>query len=70
MGQLFPPVHGGFDGDRGEFHGHDEDEGRAVEVRFVWNRLGADAARWEQAFSLDGRAWEVNWMMEMRRTSP
>ena len=68
-GRLFPPVHGGFDGDRGEFHGDDEDEGRAVKVRFVWHRLGGDAARWEQSFSLDGRAWECNWVMEMRRVA-
>ena len=68
-GRLFPPVHGGFDGARGEFYGDDEDDGRAVRVRFVWNRLGPDAARWEQAFSLDGRAWELNWVMEMHRAT-
>ena len=66
-GRLFPPVHGGFDGDRGEFFGDDEDDGRPVKVRFVWTRLGPDAARWEQAFSTDGRTWEVNWVMEMHR---
>ena len=68
-GRLFPPVHGGFDGDRGEFHGDDEDDGRAVKVRFVWHRLGPDAASWEQAFSLDGDTWETNWVMDMRRTA-
>ncbi|NNC25154.1 hypothetical protein HKX41_13530, partial [Salinisphaera sp. USBA-960] len=31
-GQLFPPVAGGFDGDRGEFYGEDRDEGRPVKV--------------------------------------
>lgn len=66
-GQLFPPVRGGFDGGRGEFHGEDTDDGRAVRVRFLWTRLGADAARWEQAFALDGGAWEANWVMELRR---
>jgi hypothetical protein len=66
-GRLEPPVHGGFRGDRGEFFGDDEDDGRPVRVRFVWERLGADAARWTQAFALDGRAWETNWIMEMRR---
>ena len=71
-GQLFPPVRGGFDADgggRGEFFGDDTDAGRAVHVRFIWTRLGADAARWEQAFRLDNGAWETNWVMEMRRAS-
>jgi hypothetical protein len=66
-GQLFPPVHGGFDGERGEFYGEDSDGGRAVQVRFIWTRLGPDAARWEQAFALAGGAWEDNWVMELRR---
>lgn len=66
-GRMTPPVVGGFDGDRGEFRGHDSDDGREVEVRFVWTRLGADAARWEQAFSLDGQAWETNWIMTFSR---
>ncbi len=69
-GALFPPVHGGFDGARGEFYGDDSDDGRAVQVRFIWTRLGADAARWEQAFALDGGAWETNWVMELRRAAP
>ena len=68
-GQLFPPVFGGFAGERGEFFGDDEDAGRAVKVRFVWTRLGPDAAHWEQAFSLDTGAWETNWVMEMRRVA-
>ena len=66
-GVMTPPVVGGFAGDRGEFRGRDSDDGREVEVRFVWNRLGADAARWEQAFSLDGIEWETNWTMDFKR---
>ena len=67
-GRLFPPVHGGWHGDRGEFEGEDEDDGRPVRVRFVWQRLGPDAARWEQAFSIDGGAhWETNWVMDFSR---
>ena len=66
-GVLFPPVVGGFDGDRGEFYGEDEDNGRPVKVRFVWTKLGPDRARWEQAFSPDGRAWEVNWTNDLVR---
>ena len=66
-GVLTPPVHGGFDGDRGVFLGEDTDDGRAVQVRFHWTRLGPDAARWEQAFSLDGHEWETNWTMALAR---
>ncbi|MEP7297957.1 MAG: NIPSNAP family protein [Burkholderiales bacterium] len=66
-GRLEPPVQGGFSGDRGEFSGDDDDEGRPVKVRFLWERLGPDAARWSQAFSLDGHVWETNWIMEMQR---
>ena len=66
-GVLTPPVVGGFEGDRGEFHGRDSDDGRAVEVRFVWRRQSADSARWEQAFSRDGSEWETNWTMDFER---
>jgi hypothetical protein len=68
-GVLFPPVHGGFAGDRGEFYGEDVDGGLPVQVRFLWTKLGPDAARWEQAFSLDGRVWETNWVMELTRAA-
>jgi len=68
QGTLQPPVTGGFDGDRGTFFGDDVDDGRRVQVRFVWTRQNADAARWEQAFSYDdGKSWETNWVMEFAR---
>jgi hypothetical protein len=66
-GRLFPPVAGGWSGDRGEFIGADDDESRPVLARFIWQRFGPDHARWEQAFSLAGREWETNWTMELRR---
>jgi len=66
-GRVLPAVRGGFDGDRGEFYGEDTDDGRPVRVRFIWTRLGDRAARWEQAFSLDGREWETNWVMDFKR---
>ncbi|HWA60527.1 MAG TPA: DUF1579 domain-containing protein [Caulobacteraceae bacterium] len=66
-GRLQPPVHGGFMGDRGEFFGEDLDDGRFVAVRFLWLKRGPHGGpRWEQAFSLDGREWETNWIMEFR----
>lgn len=69
-GVMYPPVVGGFVGDRGEFYGEDEDDGRHVWVRFVWTRRGPDRASWEQAFSYDGRTWEVNWTNEFTRADP
>jgi len=47
--------------------GDDSDEGRPIKVVFRWTRLGPDAARWQQAFSLDGKEWETNWIIEHRR---
>jgi hypothetical protein len=69
-GKMYPPEVGGFDGDRGEFYGEDEDEGRPVKVRYLWIKQGPDHAHWEQAFSLDGRTWEVNWMNDLTRVDP
>jgi hypothetical protein len=72
-GIVSPPVHGGWHGDRGVFLGLDEDAGRPVRVRFLWERLGPDDARWSQDFALAGAAgaadgpWETNWVMTMRR---
>lgn len=64
---LGPPVYGGFSGDRGFFFGEDVEGGRAVRVRFIWERRSGDRAHWEQAFSLDGERWETNWVMEFTR---
>ena len=69
-GTMYPPVHGGFTGERGEFYGEDDDDGRHVWVRFVWTKRGPDRADWEQAFSYDGRTWEVNWTNTMTRADP
>jgi hypothetical protein len=61
------PVVGGFQGNHGEFYGEDSDEGRPVKVRFTWDKLDHDHARWQQAFSFDGRTWETNWIAEFVR---
>jgi len=67
-GELQPPVIGAFENGVGTFLGRDQHEGRPVLVRFIWSEISADAAKWEQAFSTDeGRSWETNWIMRMRR---
>jgi hypothetical protein len=66
-GILFPPVFGGFTGNRGEFYGEDVDEGEPVKVKYLWTRFSPDIARWEQAFSRDGGVWETNWVMDFTR---
>jgi hypothetical protein len=49
--------------------GHDELAGEPAIFRFVWTVLGPDRARWEQAYSRDGEAWTVNWVMDFTRTA-
>ena len=69
-GRLDPPVVGGFAGGVGTFLGPDTFDGRPIVVRFQWSGITERAARWEQAFSADdGETWEVNWVMELTRTS-
>jgi quinol monooxygenase YgiN len=65
-GVMTPPVHGGFEGERGVFYGEDRDGDRPVKVRFTWTR-GTANARWEQAFSYDDATWETNWIMTFTR---
>ncbi len=67
-GRLDPvPVVGGFTGDHGEFYAADHEDGRPIKVRFTWDKLDHDHARWEQAFSYDDRTWETNWRADFER---
>jgi hypothetical protein len=61
---------GGFRGKHGEFYGEDSDNDRPVKVRFIWDKLDRDHARWEQAFSYDNRSWETNWTADFVRADP
>ena len=68
-GVLEAPMVGSFTDGIGTFHGTLQHEGRPVRVRFIWDQIGANAAHWQQAFSDDdGRTWETNWHMWLRRT--
>jgi hypothetical protein len=67
-GQLDPvPTVGGFDGNRGEFYAEDQEDGRPIKVRYSWNKLDNDHARWEQAYSYDNKTWETNWTADFSR---
>jgi hypothetical protein len=69
-GILAPPQVGEFHDGVGEFYAQDTIEGRSVFVRYVWSRITADSAHFEQAFSADGgRTWDVNWISDMSRES-
>ena len=70
QGRLEPPVVGGFAGNHGEFYSTDQDDGRPVKVRYTWDKLDSDHARWEQAFSYDHRTWETNWTADFVRADP
>lgn len=62
-GVLTRPVHGDFRNGRGEFHGQDDLDGKAILVRFVMTQITPDSAQFEQAYSEDGgRSWEINWI--------
>ena len=69
-GKLDVPVVGGFNGNHGEFYGEDQDNGRPIKVRYMWNKVDRDHARWEQAFSYDDRGWETNWTADFTRANP
>ena len=64
------PVVGGFQGDHGEFYAQDEDDHRPVKVRYTWDKIDHDHARWQQAFSYDNRTWETNWTGDFTRADP
>lgn len=65
---LGPPVRGRFENGVGTFLGDDLFDGRPIVMRFIWSRITADGAQWEQAFSPDGGAtWETNWVMRFER---
>jgi len=54
---LRADVSAGFAGSRGEIYGDDVAHGKPVKVRYIWNELDPDRARWEQALSYNNRSW-------------
>lgn len=67
-GRVGIPTVGRFANGRGVFHDREVYNGRPILLRIVWEPLGANACRFEQAFSTDaGSTWEPNWIMELTR---
>lgn len=67
-GFSLPATVGHFTNGRGEFYDHEQINGNAVLVRFLWLSQSPKQCRWEQAFSLDeGKTWETNWTMDFTR---
>lgn len=67
-GRLDPiPTVGGFTGNHGEFYAEDHDVERPIKVRYMWDKIDADHAQWQQAFSYDDKTWETNWVADFTR---
>jgi hypothetical protein len=67
-GVLEAPVIGRFENGVGTFTGTLQHDGRPVRAKFTWDQISDNAAHWHQAFSDDdGKTWETNWHMWMRR---
>jgi hypothetical protein len=65
----FRPLVGTFEESIGTFSQVIEaPDGAELHVRFIWDEITANTARWQQAFSFDGgKHWETNWVMEFTR---
>ena len=67
-GTLAIPTVGEFRDGVGEFYDHEPINGRMILVRFIWSRITATSAHFEQSFSDDGgKTWEVNWITDQTR---
>ena len=67
-GLLDVPMIGKFKDGVGEFYSQEVFEGRHIFCRFIWSKITANSAQWEQAFSVDGgQTWETNWVNTFER---
>ncbi|HST35605.1 MAG TPA: hypothetical protein VLK25_03120 [Allosphingosinicella sp.] len=59
---------GTFENGIGTFLADDEENGRPIKARGVWDRITATRCRWHQAVSRDaGATWEMSWEMHWTR---
>ncbi|SRR5579859_294919 len=69
-GLLEPAQVGQFTDGRGEFYAQDKIDGRPVFVRYVWSKITANSAHFEQSVSTDGgKTWTANWVSDMTKTA-
>jgi hypothetical protein len=67
-GTLDVPMVGKFKDGVGEFYSQEVFESRHIFCRFIWSKITANSAQWEQAFSVDGgTTWETNWVNTFER---
>ena len=67
-GRFDQPMIGYWLDTHGEFFTQELFRGHMLYSRFIYANRGADRARWEQAFSIDGgKTWETNWTMDYER---
>jgi hypothetical protein len=61
-------VKGSFENGAGIFISHDEENGKPVQYRGLWDGITKTFCRWSQASSRDGgKTWEDMWLMEWTR---
>jgi hypothetical protein len=69
-GTLGIPVVGHFENGEGNFYDQEEWNGRMIFLRYRWHDISANAAHFEQSFSIDGgKTWEPNWKTSLTRES-
>jgi hypothetical protein len=67
-GPLDPPVKGRFENGVGTFYSDYMQDGKPMQVRFLWSNITPTSARWEQSLSSDnGKTWATNWVMNFNR---
>jgi hypothetical protein len=67
-GVVNPPQLGSFIGGAGLFLADDEDDGKPVKIRAVWDKITPSSCRWYQCMSKDqGKTWEYGWYMDWTR---
>jgi hypothetical protein len=66
LGVLTPPgLAGTFANGVGTFESDDEENGKPIKVRGIWDRITAKSCRWRQGVSRDaGKTWEYSWFMD------
>ncbi len=65
LGVVTPPgLSGSFEGGAGIFEADDEEDGKPVTYRGVWDLIGERSCRWQQGSTRDGgRTWVLDWSM-------